>query len=461
MPGKSITALSDGLIAGGVEFFSNFPGFFSHDIFKALGGDQISINERVAFETAYGASLAGRRSVVTMKNVGLNTCADPFLHSVISGINAGLVIIVTDDIDVVASQERQDSRHYFNFFGGLWFEPSSTQSAYDISRKAFYYSEKYDVPVVIRLTNNYFRINDEYKLSENYSTNSHTIQKNPEKYVIYPTYWEKQHTNLLIKQSEIALFVEEFSDDAVQTSSQQNDRLLVVVGSCDEQQILEKYPGWDILRIETYPIPEKRVLTLMGGKKEVCVIEHGDKYVRNKINMLKGYSLQSIVFSDNLLNKKTQQSKWVIWSHLEKLFQSIKNLDPEYVVGDVGQYTVESTSTIMSCLCLGSSIGVTLGLSMNGVKFPICVVGDTSILHSCTQALTEAVARKAIFGVIIIDNDGSAATGGQKTIADIYEINKDIKQRTIKLESLTEAQLNKILVEMRRENSLSLLYVKI
>lgn len=464
MYNKPIKALSDGLLAGGVEFVSNFPGFFSHDIFKALGGECISINERVAFETAYGASLAGKRSVVTMKNVGLNVCADPLLHSVISGVNAGLVIIVTDDIDVVASQEKQDSRHYFDFFGGLWFEPKSMQSAYDISKKAFHYSEKYDVPVVIRLTNNYFKLTGEYAantVNENHTNCSHIIQNNPEKYIVYPTYWKRQHANLLAKQSKIALFVEEFYNKTIQVLTKKNSRLLVVVGSSDENQISERYLDWDILRLETYPIPEKLILTSLKNKNEICVIEHGDNYVRNKINMLQGSSLQNVFFSNNTLYKEIKQPDWIIWNHLEKLFQAIKNIDPEYVVGDVGQYTVESTSTIMSCLCLGSSIGVTLGLSMNGVRFPICVVGDTSMLHSCTQALTEAVSRKAVLGVIIIDNGGSVATGGQKTVADIYEVNKHIKQKTIRLDDTTLEEISKILIELRNEKTLSLLYIKI
>ncbi len=464
MYSKSIKALSDGLSAGGVEFVSNFPGFFSHDIFKALGGEEISINERVAFETAYGASLAGKRSVVTMKNVGLNVCADPLLHSVISGVNAGLVIIVTDDIDVVASQEKQDSRHYFNFFGGLWFEPGSIQSAYDISKKAFYYSEKYDVPVVIRLTNNYFKLTDEYvdTVNETYITHhSHIIQNNPEKYVVYPTYWEKQYNNLLTKQSKINSFVEEFSNKALQVPTKKNNRILVVVGSYNKHQILERYRDWDILKVETYPIPQKLIMTLLKNKNEICVIEHGDNYVKNKINMLEGSSLQKVFSSNSISNEKTEQPNWIIWNHLEKLFQAIKNIDPEYVVGDVGQYTVESTSTIMSCLCLGSSVGVTLGLSMSGIQFPICVVGDTSMLHSCTQALTEAASRKAIFGVVIIDNGGSVATGGQKTVANIYEVNKHIKQKTIQLKNTTLEELSKILIELRNEKTLSLLYVKI
>jgi indolepyruvate ferredoxin oxidoreductase alpha subunit len=134
----AIDTLTRGLLDGGCQFTVNVPGSRSQEIFLGLGGETISMNERVAYELAYGASLSGKRSVVTMKNVGMNASADPFLHSVINGVQAGLVVILSDDVDALSSPERQDSRSYFDLFGGLWLEPNSVQMAYDFARNSFH-----------------------------------------------------------------------------------------------------------------------------------------------------------------------------------------------------------------------------------------------------------------------------------------------------------------------------------
>ena len=200
---KSIKALCDGFIDGGVDNVINFPGFYSHEIFDNLNGDRISLNERVGFDMSYGISLSGKRSLLTIKNIGLNVASDPFLHSLLSGVNGGLVIVITEDVDVVASQERQDSRYYYDFFGGLWFEPNSLNSAYNITRQSFYLSEKYDIPIVIRLTNNFFNSLDDYKRLDKIKLNKLNICKNRHKYIIYPNYWLEQKKRLDQKNSKI------------------------------------------------------------------------------------------------------------------------------------------------------------------------------------------------------------------------------------------------------------------
>jgi indolepyruvate ferredoxin oxidoreductase alpha subunit len=160
---EALEALCHGLLDGGCNYVTNFPGFYSHDIFSMLRGKHIALNEKVAYEMGFGASLAGARTVVTFKSFGLNVAADPFLNSMVSGINAGLVVILTEDVEVAGSQCRQDSRYYRDFYGGLWFEPTNIQEAYQIAYNAFKWSEELDIPIVIRLTNQFFEISGEYE----------------------------------------------------------------------------------------------------------------------------------------------------------------------------------------------------------------------------------------------------------------------------------------------------------
>src|SRR5690606_26520624 len=117
-------ALSDGLLDAHCSYFTNVPGSKSQDLFTLLGGKQMSINERIAFEACYGASLAGKRSVLAMKNVGLNACFDSYVHAVLNGLHAGMVIVLYDDVEVTSSPERQDSRPLREVFEGIWLEPN-------------------------------------------------------------------------------------------------------------------------------------------------------------------------------------------------------------------------------------------------------------------------------------------------------------------------------------------------
>ncbi|MEW6214275.1 MAG: thiamine pyrophosphate-dependent enzyme [Nitrospirota bacterium] len=451
--------ICQGFKNGGVEYVSNFPGFHSHNIFSGLGGEQISINERVAYETAYGASLAGKRSLVAMKNVGLNVAADPFLHSIIAGVNAGLVVVITDDTKAVASQERQDSRHFFDFYGGLWFEPNSLESAYQIAKDSFKLSEELDVPVVIRLTNQFFELEGDITLDSTVSPgNNLGIANNPEKFVVYPTFWLNQYKNLSDKNGRIRELASKFSKNKAE--DQKNEKGLIVFGSCWQELGQDDYNDWDKLLVETYPIPKEEIEEFIKNKKEIKVIEQGDNYGFRIIQRLLSQT-DGVIVKSETGQIQDMEGKWTIWSHLENLFLAIKNSDPSFVVGDVGQYTVESTNTIGACLCLGSSVGTGMGLAMAGVEYPFCVVGDTSFLHSGTQALAEAKARNIKMGIIVIDNGGSMATGGQSTASSIYEFTSGIDTYEVDYKTATQDQLETLLKQMKDTGKLSILFVKV
>lgn len=458
MKDTSIDVLCRGFIDGGMEIVTNFPGFYSHDIFSKLGGKDISINERVAFEIAYGVSLAGKRSLVTMKNVGLNATADPFIHSLIAGVKGGLVLVVTDDMEVIASQERQDSRHYFDFFGGLWFEPNSLKSAYTIARNSFFLSEKYDTPVVIRLTNQFFSLNGNY---QTLGKKKYTLlpANNPEKYIVYPVYWKKQYDNLKDKNKKINDFVENFTAYSP-PNIYARTKGVIVVGSC-WKEYGKNYKGWDTLCIETYPIPINAIKKFIKSKEEISILEQGDTFVYNIVKKLLNSDDGKVKILSSTGIIPDLSSTWITWNHLRNLFLAIRSVKPSFVVGDVGQFTVESTHTIKSCLCLGSAVGTGIGLVLGGVEYPFSVVGDTSFLHSGIQALTEATARNIAMGIIIIDNNGSAATGGQKLISSIYSIDDKIKKFEIDYKHSTEKEIRNILLAMRKSKLLSVVYVKI
>lgn len=456
---NALIALSEGFMDGGCEYVTNYPGFESHTLFSLLGGQTISINEKIAYEMAFGASLAGKNAVVTMKNVGLNVAADAYLHSLISGVGGGLVLVVTDDVEVVGSQERFDSRHYIDFYGGLWFEPNSTKQAYTIAYYSFIWSQTYDFPIVIRLTNQFFNQKGTYLRLSPKKSSIH-IKKDPKKFIIHPTYWRDQYENLKQKNRTVHYFIDSYYSTML-LSHEKTDKKkgVIIIGNCQQELKMFSMREWSVLSIITYPFPIKIIQEFIKDKSEIVVLEQGDKYVYNRI-VSSLNSQTSIPISSNTGTIPNRTGSWRIWKEHEKLFHALKQINPSYIVSDVTQFTVESTYMINACLCLGAAVSTTIGLAENGIKYPYCIVGDSSFLHGGFMALEEAFSRKAAIGVIIIDNNGSWCTGGQPTTSNIYDINPKIKQKTIVYSKVNISELASILGNMQRTNELMVLFIK-
>lgn len=456
---SSIMALVHGLSDGGCSYTSNFPGFNSEKIFEALGGKYISFNERDAYLRSYGASLAGKRSCVSFKNVGLNVAADPFLNSLLSGVNAGLVLIVTDDMEVVGSQSRQDSRSYRDFFGGLWFEPASIQSAYSIGYQAFDLSEKFDVPVVIRLTNQFFDLGGTYKKSPVKRITKEPV-KNPEKFVIHPTNYKQQMNRMAEKNRKISQFVEEFAipyDRLGLKNFNECSGLSILFGCCTKE-LLEQKEKKNTLQVETYPIPQSLIKQVCKSGYPVSVFEQGDEYGYRLVKEC--LSLPSFVSSESHIPTDSS-SGYRIWGGLEKMFKALSAINPSYVVSDLTQFTRETTNTIESCLCLGSAIPVVVGMEECGVSYPWAVVGDVSLMHGQgADLLKEASAKNKNFGVIIIDNNGAWCTGGQSTVLTLEKYLENIKTETVNYNNIDEVQFKDIFESMRGMAGVSVLIVQ-
>lgn len=450
-----VTAFKD----AGCGYTTNYPGSSTQDIFFGLGGKMIATNEKAAFEQAYGASLAGLKTVVTLKSVGLNACADQFLHSIIHGVNAGLVVVVVDDTQVVASQERQDSRHYFDFFGGLWLEPSTIQMAYDMAYESFGLSEKFDVPVIIRLTNQVLYGNGPFLRKRRKQFKQLQLSRRPEKFISYPVYWKRQSENLAKKNAAIQEYIESLYANRLKHKNDDSQFSVLMFGACQQELASAGLNDSSIISINHYPIPKKFILNLARQSDHFTVYEQGNDYAFTSIKNI--LSSASTFLSSNTGDCPDLSTQWITWSYLEKLFKALRNIHPSFVVGDVGQYTVESEHVIGACLCLGSSIGVTTGMTLAGIPYPFCIVGDASYLHGGAIMLNEAKARGAVFGVIVIDNGGSGATGGQPLVQDIHTYDQAHSVQTVDFDRTTEAQLTTILSDMRSSEKLSILYIKI
>lgn len=439
MPYESLQALAQGLLDGGCQYTTNYPGFKSHELFSLLSDTSVAINEKIAYEMAFGASLAGVRAVATFKSFGLNDAADPFLNSLVIGVQGGLVLVVIDDTEVEGSQARMDTRYYRDFFGGLWFEPSTVENAYDIAYSSFSWSEELDIPIVIRLTNQFFSLTGQYARRPQ-QNGVRRPANSPEKFVVHPIHWKAQYRQLQEKNKVIDNFVEEYFIKTVGNSLPEKNSDGVIVLGCCNNELRQINDDHDILQINTYPFPMEIIRTFIKSKRKITIIEQGSGYAADLIKKSCYADFYAVKIVSNTGIIPAHDKNYWNWSGLEKLFLGLKSIQPSFVVSDVTQFTVETTHTIKACLCLGACVPIGIGLAESGIQYPFCLSGDSSLLHVGLDILREVKARSVKLGIVVIDNGGSRCTGGQMAAAgfDVGYINLPVV--TVKY---TETEVNK------------------
>ncbi len=403
-----IAALADGFQAAGVVHSFNYPGFHSNELHDALGGGVTSVNERTAMATGWGAALAGGRSVVSFKNVGLNDAADPFLHSVLLGCNAALVVALFEDCDIQHSQNRMDSRPYFGFFGGLWLEPRTIQEACDWARESVLLSEYFGVPVVLRLTNILYSQTTRHRLS----TFSGPLPppdfvRDPSRWVVHPAHAAGQEMALKARQKRIdAAMDERFCADPDSGWNLDEPAERIIFGANRDVSVRRA------LRLATLPLPVASLRRHFRDKALVPVYESGQPYVANQIQQLLAPGIDA-----RLMNNRRLRYKYHCRSDYEFLYGAIRNVPGRIVSGDLGEYTMDPDCTLDACLCYGASVAVAGGIALQLQAEPdravFAITGDAAFAHAGVLAYEEIVARQLPVTVIVIDNGGARGTGGQ------------------------------------------------
>jgi len=359
---------------------------------------------------------------------------------------------VTDDVSVWGSQESQDSRSYFDFFGGLWLEPTSLQEAYDFGRDAFELSEKFDTPVVIRLTNPYFELEGGFVRGEAKKLPTSYPAVVSEKFVVHPVYYKEQQDNLNRKNKAIQRSYDSKEVPVVQM----HRKGIVRVGAV--QPVLAT--DVDVFTINAYPLPVSTLKDFMNEHEEVEVVEHGGPYVTKKI--------YEIISEKNIISTLPTSlgEKWpfVKWTRYQTFFDALQSIKPDMVIADVTQFTVEENETVKACLSLGTAVSTSIGFaSADSSLYTFSLSGDCSILHEGIGIIDEAVKRNLKLGLVVFDNGGSWCTGGQECSGSIYSIPKSTNIKTLQLsyEDTSEKEIVDILDQMRNFNGVSVLYVRV
>ncbi|AEF81585.1 thiamine pyrophosphate-dependent enzyme [Leadbettera azotonutricia] len=297
-------AVALGAIHAGLSAAYGYPGTPSTEILEYLiekssgGGFKAAwcTNEKTAMEAALGTSFAGRRAMVTMKHVGLNVAADPFINGALLGISGGLVIAVADDPGMHSSQNEQDSRFYASFAGIPCLEPRNQQEAYTMTRDAFEVSEKFHVPVLLRLTTRLSHARA--AVSSSAQANQKPVSKSKDKtrWMLLPAYARRNYASLIEKQSNFFAWSEDYAANKLEMDDPNQDLAFAVItsglgGNYYEENLedLIAHRGGKIparLHIGAYPFPVGKIRKLCEKAKELLIIEEGQPFIEERLRGL-------------------------------------------------------------------------------------------------------------------------------------------------------------------------------
>ena len=412
-----------------------------------------SVNEKVAYEEALGASYAGKRALVSFKHVGLNVAADPFMNSALTGANGGLLVVSADDPGMHSSQNEQDSRYYAQFAHVFCYEPADHQEAYDMAREAFDVSERFGLPVLMRLVTRLSHSRSSVETKEARPQNE--IKPGDRRdWTLLPVNARRRFGLLLDRQAEMTRFSEGSPFNVLRLN--ENDASLGVIAAgvgynyfreaCGADQTLPSF-----LKVSTYPLPEGLVRKLVEHVGTVLVVEDGYPFIESQLRGLFGIAGKTVLgkLSGTLprSGELTPDSvrKALGFEPLPALaaadlplagrppqlcagcphadtFKALNKALESYPAGgvfsDIGCYTLGALppyNAIETCVCMGASVSMARGASDAGLHPAVSVIGDSTFAHSGITPLLGAAASDVDMTVFILDNATTAMTGGQPT----------------------------------------------
>ncbi len=466
-------AVARGLYEAGCRVASSYPGTPSTEVTECIAKyDEITSewapNEKVACEVAFGAAVAGARSFCAMKHVGLNVAADPLFTSSYTGVNAGMVIVVADDPGMHSSQNEQDSRHYAQASKIMMLEPADSDECLKYSKLAFDLSEKFDTPVLLRLTTRVSHSRSLAELSDRVDNGLKAYEKNPQKYVMVPANAKVKH---VVVEQRILDQIEYCETEAVENglnSVEYNDKKIGVItaGICYEYAKEALGDKASYLKLGcVYPLPEKLIKDFCAECDTVYVLEELDDYIETHcrkigVNVIgkSAFTLQG-EYSQGLIKKVVLgETTSSLKADVEiparppvlcagcphrGLFYALKKLNVT-VSGDIGCYTLGASKPlgmIDTVLCMGGSVSGLHGRNLanpDKANKSVAVIGDSTFIHSGVTGLIDIAYNNSNSVTIILDNSITGMTGHQQNPTTGYNI-KGEPAAAVSLEKLCDA----------------------
>ncbi|MDE6234498.1 MAG: indolepyruvate ferredoxin oxidoreductase [Muribaculaceae bacterium] len=460
-------ALALGAINAGLSGAYAYPGTPSTEILEFVQSNPVakerrlhshwSSNEKTAVEEALGMSYCGKRAIVSMKHVGMNVAADAYVNSAMTGANGGLLVIAADDPSMHSSQNEQDSRYYADFALMPALEPSDQQEAYDMARYGFELSERFAIPVMVRLVTRLshsravVEVDDEAALE-----NELHYPRSPRQWVLMPAISKQRYIKLL---EDYADFEEAAEESPFNKYVDADDKSLgIVVNGLAWNYLNEVFPAgipYPTLKISQYPIPRKKLARLFDECDEVLIIEEGQPHLERKIrgsldrngkiygkltgelnltgeltpDLVKAALLKIKGETEHVRFPEVRDASKVTMPRPPALCQGcghrdvyaalngvLEEYDNPKVFGDIGCYTLgflAPFNAIDTVVDMGASITMAKGASDAGQHPAVAIIGDSTFTHSGMTGLLDAINENSPITVIISDNLTTGMTGGQ------------------------------------------------
>ena len=467
-------AIAYGALAAGVSVVTGYPGTPSTEVLETVAKlkkrgrlpdvyVEWSVNEKTALEVAAGASYSGARTLVTMKQVGLNVASDPLMSLEYVGLRGGMVILVADDPGPISSQTEQDTRTFASFSKVPVFDPSSPEEAFAMMPEAYKLSEKYETPVFMRPTTRICHANATLEIPEAFEAKkADGFIKDPSRWVIFPRLSYANHKKIEERSAALSDTLSSYGRNSVSGSG----RLGIAAGGVSVAYALEalsllraengEIPDIKFMKTATpFPFPEKLAADFLRGLDEVLVFEELDPVIERAL----AFTAHKYRIGVKILGKLTGDVACAGENSAESAaaafarFFSVKAPEfPEpvdmplpvrpptlcagcphrasfYAVkqamkgrrsvfcGDIGCYTLGNAAPLEmtdTCLCMGAGITIAQGIKRAGDD-AICFsfTGDSTFFHTGMVGIANAVYNGTDMVAVILDNSTTAMTGHQ------------------------------------------------
>ena len=466
-------AIAMGAIASGVNLVAGYPGTPSTEVLETIAKHrpehtyvEWSVNEKAALELAAGASYSGARTMVTMKQVGLNVASDPLMSLEYVGIKGGMIILVADDPGPISSQTEQDTRHFAAFSKLPCFDPSSAQEAYEMVQEAYEYSEKYGTPVFLRPTTRVCHGYASITVKDESEYQIHTPDgfiKDSKRWVIFPRLSYANHQK--IEARNVTLAESDFSsysrNQILPAAPEHADvRRGIATGGISftyTMETMQTIGMYRTLKVATpHPFPEQLAVRFLEGLDEVLCIEELDPVIERELTYICGkYQLPVKILgklTHHVANagENTRDSvSACLYRFLELPLPETETLPtpPELPVrppvlcsgcphrasfyavkkamqgkktifcGDIGCYTLGNAmplDMVDTCLCMGAGLNIAQGVGrIEPDTTCFAFVGDSTFFASAITGVVNAVYNQANMVLIVLDNSTTAMTGHQ------------------------------------------------
>ncbi|MBM4352471.1 MAG: indolepyruvate ferredoxin oxidoreductase [Deltaproteobacteria bacterium] len=412
-----------------------------------------SANEKVAYEGAIGMSYCGKRALTSMKHVGLNVAADPFVNSGITGVDGGLVLCVADDPGMHSSQNEQDSRYLARFALIPCLEPLNQQEAYDMTREAFDLSERFKTPVMVRIVTRLAHSRAGVVTMEGRAQNALRITEDAAGYILLPSNARIQYDKLAAKQSALEEYAAKSPHNRICLDGDR--KLGILCNAMAFNYVREAFPAGiphPYVKVGCYPTPMGMIRKLVETVDEIVVVEEGYPFLEELLRGVVGVAGKAVHGKLDGRLPRTGELTPAIAARafgiamesafaptLEKLpgrppalcpgcphadsYRALKLAAGDFpkvpIFSDIGCYTLSfypPYNAVDSCVDMGASIAMAIGAAHAGIHPVMCSIGDSTFGHSGMTGLLTAAYEKLPMTVFILDNGTVAMTGKQDTL---------------------------------------------